>query len=332
VPATDGLSGCTLQFSATGLPRGLSISSCGIISGWPAASGSNTVQVQVTDSSGAAPATTSFPWRIARASGSGPSGQIRLYRDGKCLTERSATNIAIETCSSAANERWTIAPDGTVRMSGQCLTAKSASSTAPAALVLRSCATGGQRWQLGSKAVLRNLSNGKCLTDTGTRNGVRAVAAVCQAKSNATGSSSTPSATQQWTLPAGPLTSGIAGNCASSVRRPTDPVGTVTLRQCKRSAQQSWIIEPDGAISSGGKCLAPAGGRTAPGTPLRLVHCVKGTASQIWQLSGGPIGVQLVSPVAGLCAADPGDSGRAGTKLVIGPCVAGDAGISWRVS
>ena len=35
VPATDGLSGCTLQFSASGLPRGLAISSCGVISGWP---------------------------------------------------------------------------------------------------------------------------------------------------------------------------------------------------------------------------------------------------------------------------------------------------------
>jgi GH25 family lysozyme M1 (1,4-beta-N-acetylmuramidase) len=331
VRATDGLSGCTLRFSATGLPRGLSISSCGIISGWPSTVRSSTVQVQVTDSSGAALATTSFPWRIARASGSGPAGQIQLYRGGKCLAERSATNIAIETCGPAVSERWMIAPDGTVRMRGQCLAAKSASSKAPAALALMSCAK-GQRWQLGSNAVLKNLSDGRCLADTGTRNGVRAVAAVCQARSNATGSASTPSASQQWTLPAGPLASGIAGNCASSLRGGSDPVGTVTLRQCKRSAQQSWTMEPDGAISSGGKCLAAAGGRTAPGTPLRLVRCVKGAASQVWQLSGGPIGVQLVSPVAGLCVADPGDSAKAGTKLVIGPCVAGDAGISWRVS
>jgi GH25 family lysozyme M1 (1,4-beta-N-acetylmuramidase) len=332
VRATDGLSGCTLRFSATGLPRGLSINSCGTISGWPSTSRSNTVHVQVTDSSGAALATTSFQWRIARASGSWPSGQIRLNRGGKCLTERSATNIAIETCNAAASERWTIASDGTVRMRGECLAAKSASSTAPAALALMSCTKDGQRWQLGSNAVLKNLSNGRCLADTGTRNGVRAVAARCQAKPNATGSASTPSASQQWTLPAGPLTSGIAGNCASSLRGRSDPVGTVTLRQCRPSAAQSWIMEPDGAISSGGKCLAPAGGRTAPGTQLRLVRCVKGAASQVWQLSGGPIGVHLVSPVAGLCVADPADSGKAGTKLVIGPCVAGDAGISWRVS
>ena len=62
------------------------------------------------------------------------------------------------------------------------------------------------------------------------------------------------------------------------------------------------------------------------------MRCVEGAASQVWQLSGGPFGVELLSPVAGLCVADPGDRSAAGTELVIGPCVAGDAGISWRVS
>ncbi len=195
-----------------------------------------------------------------------------------------------------------------------------------------SCAKDGQRWQLGSNAVLKNLANGRCLADTGTRNGTRAVAAVCKATPNNTGSASTPSATQQWTLPAGPLTSGIAGNCASSLGGRSDPAGAVTLRRCKRSAQQAWTIEPDGAISSAGKCLGTAGGRTAPGTQLRLERCVRGAASQVWQLSGGPVGVQVVSPVAGLCLADPGDGAKAGTQLVIDPCVAGDPGISWRVS
>jgi len=332
VRATDGLSGCTLGFSAAGLPSGLTMSSCGIISGWPASSGTSAVQVHVTDSTGAALGLDSFQWRIARASGSGPAGHIRLSRNGKCLAERSATNIAIETCSSAASERWTIAADGTVRITGECLGAMSASSTAPAALELMSCTKGGQRWQLGSNAVLKNLGNGRCLADTGTRNGARAVAAVCQATPNNTGSASTPSSSQQWTLPAGPLTSGIAGNCASSLGGASIPVGAVTLRPCKQSAQQSWTVEPDGAISTGGRCLGTAGGRITPGTQLRLVRCIPGAATQVWQLSRGPVGVQLLSPVAGLCLADPGDSGKAGTPLVIGPCVASDAGTSWRVS
>ena len=108
-------------------------------------------------------------------------------------------------------------PTGTLRVTGSCLAAKTASSSSAGTLQLTSC-TGGQRWQLGSNAVLTNLSDGRCLADTGAKNGSRAVAAVCQATPNNTGSASTPSTSQQWLLPAGPLTSGIAGYCASNVR------------------------------------------------------------------------------------------------------------------
>ncbi len=326
VRATDGLPKCTLRFSATGLPSGLTISSCGIISGWPTATGAATAVVRVSGGSGQ----DSVRLRIGRASGNGASGQIRLNRGGKCLAERSATDIAIETCSRAVDERWTIATDGTVRMRGECLAAKTASSAASAALGLMSCTKGGERWELRSNAVLTNLASGRCLAGTGTKNGARVVAAVCKATPNNTGSASTPSASQQWTLPAGPLTSGIPGNCASSVGGGSDPV--VTLRRCNRSAQQAWTIKPDGAIRAAGKCLGTAGGSTAPDTKLRLERCAPGAATQVWQLSGGPVGLQLVLPAAGLCLADPGDSGKRGTQLVIGPCVAGDAGTSWRVS
>jgi GH25 family lysozyme M1 (1,4-beta-N-acetylmuramidase) len=330
VPAGDGLAGCTLGFSASGLPRGLIMSSCGLISGWPSTSGRYTVHVQVTDSSGGALATGSFGWTMARASGLGPAGRIRLSRDGKCLAALSAIRIAIETCSSAANQRWTIAADGSVRRGGSCLTAKAASPSAAAALELVSC-TGSQRWQLGSNAVLTNLSDGHCLSDTGAKNGASAVAAVCLATPNNTGSASTPSTSQQWTLPAGQLTSGIAGYCASSLRAAGDQIGAVTLRTCKTTSGQAWTIEPDGALAVGGKCLGLTSGATAPGTRVRLVTCAH-TAGQVWQLMGGPMGVHVVSPVAGLCLADPGDRGKGGTQLLIEPCVAGDAGISWRVS
>jgi len=326
VRVTDGLPGCTLRFSAKRLPSGLSISSCGIISGWPTRTGRAMAVVHVTGTS----SRDSIQWRIGRASGSGPAGQIRLNRGGKCLADRSATDIAIETCSRAADEQWTIAMDGTVRIGGECLAAGSASSTASAALSLSSCSKAGLRWQLGSNAVLKNLASGRCLAGTGTKNGARAVAAVCKATPNNTGSASTPSARQQWTLPAVPLTSGIPGNCASSLGGGSTPVAT--LRRCNRSAQQAWTFKPDGAISAAGKCLGTAGG-TAPGTKLRLERCVAGAATQVWQLSGGPVGVQqLVMPAAGLCLADPGDSSERRTQLVIGPCVAGDAGTSWRVN
>jgi GH25 family lysozyme M1 (1,4-beta-N-acetylmuramidase) len=330
VPVADGLAGCTLQFSASGLPRGLTISSCGLISGWPATSGRYPVRVHVTDSSGAALATGSFTWTIARASGGGPAGHIQLSRDGKCLTMRSATDIAIEPCSGAASQRWTIAADGSIRFGGSCLAATAATSSSAGPLDLASC-NGRQRWQLGSNAVLTYLSDGNCLADTGARNGARAVAALCQATWNSTGSVSTPSPSQQWILPAGPLTSGIAGSCASNLRAAGERIGAVTMRPCNGTAGQAWTFEADGALSVGGKCLGLTGGAAAPGTHVRLFAC-NGSADQVWQLAGGPIGVRVVSPVAGLCLADPGDRAASGTALVIGPCVTSDPGIAWRVS
>ena len=332
IQANDGVSGCSLQFSASGLPHGLAISSCGMISGWPTRSGSYSVTVAATDSSGGTVANGTFTWKVDPASGRGPAGHIVLRRDGKCLAERSPTDIAIESCNSrAADERWTVGADGSVRIGGKCLTAKSASATASAALDLSSC-TGPQRWHLGSNAVLTYGGNGKCLADTGSKNGSRAVAAVCQATWNNTGSASTPSQSQQWTLPAGPLTSDVARYCASTLHPAAGPSYAGTLRKCTTSASQNWTIEPDGALSADGKCLRTASGTASPGSLLHLGRCASGAADQVWQLAGGPIGVQLVNPAAGLCLADPGDAASAGTRLRIEPCVAGDIGTWWRVS
>lgn len=331
VPVTDGLPGCTLRLSATGLPRGLTMNSCGLIYGWPSISGEYKTTVKATDSSGATLAQGSFSWKLTRASGRGPAGRIRLRRDGKCLAEFSATDIATENCGSASSQRWTIAADGSVRVNGRCLAAKSAAASASAALELTSCSTGGQRWQVLSNAGLKNLTDSKCLNDTGTKNGSRATAAPCKFSYNATGSAATPSSSQQWTLPAGALTSGMAGWCASDLRNSGQPSGAVTLRRCNGTSQQNWTVEPNGSLVVGGKCMGLAGGATTPGTQVRLVSC-SGTGAQVWQLSGGPIGVQALSPVAGLCLADPSDRTVAGTLLVIDPCVAADPGTSWRVS
>ncbi len=325
VPATDSLSGCTLRFSATGLPPGLSISSCGRISGWPSTSGHYQVSVQVTDSSGSTLATRSFSWSITGGSGKGPTGQIKLYRDGKCLQELRATDIAIEKCGSAAAQRWTVAANGSIRINYRCLAASSS------ALSVTACNNGGQRWQLGSGGSLTDLSNSRCLSDAGSANGSRATAAACYVTYNNTGSVSTPGASQRWTLPAGPLTAGIAGSCASDWHRAGTKFGPVTLRGCTATPQQNWTIEPDGTVRAGGDCLSLNRGHTSYGTTVRLAGCNR-SATQRWQLAGGPVGVQLVSPVAGLCLADPGDRIRAGTQLALGGCVAGDPGVWWRVS
>ncbi len=65
VAAADGLAGCTLRFTAAGLPPGLSLSTCGLITGRLAKTGAFRPVIRVTDSSAAALASVSFAWKVA---------------------------------------------------------------------------------------------------------------------------------------------------------------------------------------------------------------------------------------------------------------------------
>lgn len=65
VRASDGLRGCTLRFTATGLPPGLSVSRCGLITGRPTRAGTYRPVIRVTDSSKSSLASASFTWKVA---------------------------------------------------------------------------------------------------------------------------------------------------------------------------------------------------------------------------------------------------------------------------
>jgi len=64
VKASDGLPGCTLRFAAKGLPPGLSISSCGRITGRPVRAGTYRPVVRVTDNTAAILASAAFTWKV----------------------------------------------------------------------------------------------------------------------------------------------------------------------------------------------------------------------------------------------------------------------------
>ncbi len=70
ISATDSASGQTLSYTASGLPAGLSISSSGLISGTPTTTGSYSVTVTATDTTGAS-GSASFTWTIGSTSGGG---------------------------------------------------------------------------------------------------------------------------------------------------------------------------------------------------------------------------------------------------------------------
>jgi GH25 family lysozyme M1 (1,4-beta-N-acetylmuramidase) len=318
VAVADSLSGCTLRLSAAGLPAGLSMNSCGVISGWPQVSGQHEVHVTASDSTGQPLASTSFGWRVRGAGNGGATGLVHLNAS-RCL-DASHSAVVVGRCSGSPATKWTVVQDGTLRLGSNCL------SEAGSVLSLVPCSRhGAVRWQLTEPsgalpAQVVNITTGLCLADTGTRSGARADAAQC-----------TGSAAEQWTLPAGQLASGVPGYCVSDYHRSGPVTGQVSVRACSRSAQESWTIHPDGLVQTGGNCLALLRTGTAAGTRIVLARC-RAVASETWELSGGPFGAWLVNKLAGLCLSDPGDRAKSGTGLVLGYCQQADPGITWRVS
>jgi GH25 family lysozyme M1 (1,4-beta-N-acetylmuramidase) len=308
--ATDGLSGCSLVFSASGLPPGLSVSRCGLITGWLQAPGTAKVAVSVSDSSGAVLAARSFSWRARDTGLSGPAGQVRLNGGSRCLDQLAAGRAGVWRCDGRASERWRVLQDGTLRIGGKCLSAPTGTT-----VTLAGCDGGAaQQWQPGSGATLQNAGTGSCLAATGNGDGAAVQLARCSARPG-----------RQWIRPAGPLASGVPGRCARAGHG-----GTVVLGRCGGRAQ-AWTIEPDQTIRAGSRCLTVTGNGATAGSKVVLARC-RHAAGQIWHFAGGPIGAQLVNPHAGLCLSDPADRRAAGTALAVGYCVQADSGTSWRAS
>ena len=117
IQATDSAAGQTLTFSASGLPAGLSISSSGVISGTPSASGTFSAAVTATDTTGAS-GSASFTWTIGGGSGGGfPSGYHRLVvaSNSLCLDvygNTSSAGAAIDqwTCNGQSNQQFQFVP------------------------------------------------------------------------------------------------------------------------------------------------------------------------------------------------------------------------------
>ena len=316
VTAADALPGCTLQLTASGLPPGLSMTSCGKIIGWPRAYGQYQVHVTASDSAGPA-ATAAFGWRIYGAKAAGPTGLVRLNRY-RCLDAGARSTVVSATCGARAT-KWTVVPDGTLRLKGSCL------AQMPTYVTIGSCDHGDIHWQLGGgngklSSGLANTTTGLCLFVGSTRSGARAGAEGCD-----------HGATQRWLLPAGQIASGVPGYCLSDYHVRGPVTQQVNVRWCTKSAAQTWTVQPDGQIQIGKYCLGLASGSTQSGRRVVLSTCGK-AASQNWLLSGGPLGVWLVNAAAGLCLADPGDRAKSGTGLVLGDCQLADPGITWRVS
>ncbi|HUC59528.1 MAG TPA: GH25 family lysozyme [Streptosporangiaceae bacterium] len=317
IDASDSLPGCTLTFTATGLPPGLSISPCGVISGWLGKPGTYEPVVTASDSSGAQLGSVSFSWVVGQPH-AGPAGQLAAAGGGCLATAASKGKTTIEVvspCRQVASQRWTFSPDGALSKGGDCLAVSGAKGLQVA---LRPCAgTVFQDWQPSFTGGIVNASTGTCLA--------------VNTKSSLAGlQSCTGGTAQQWTLPSGPLTSAIPGYCASAWHAAALPAGPVSLRTCGSSTATNWTAEPDGTLRSGGECLALTYPAVA-GALVTMAPCT-GAPGQQWQpLPDGLSSGQLLNPRTGLCLADEGDQPGA-AQLSLGDCTVTDPGTSWQVS
>jgi GH25 family lysozyme M1 (1,4-beta-N-acetylmuramidase) len=313
-------------FTATGLPPGLSISSSGLISGWPYTPGTYSTTVKATDSTGAS-GSASFTWTVSQAGNSGPTGRVVLANGGKCLDDTGSSTangnkIQIWTCTGGASQRWTVVQDGTLRVFGKCLDVSGGGTANGTAVQLWSCGAGNinQRWQVGTDGELINVKSGKCLDDpySRTASGTKLDIWSCNGGSQ-----------QHWTLPAAPLASGVAGKCLDDTGSSTVNGNKIQIYTCNGGTSQNWTVEPDGTVRVLGKCLDVTGYGTASGTKLQLYSCAAGDVAQRWQVAGSG---ELVNPNSGKCLADPADSTVNGTQAEIETCPsAADPGTSWHV-
>ncbi len=304
VSAGDGLPGCTLSFRASGLPPGLTMSPCGLITGWLTKPGGYQIAVTVTDSSGGRVGATTFGWKVAQPRSAGPAGPIE--NQGHCL-RRLAAGPTIAKCEHIAAERWSISRNGELSQRGTCLAAGHVGL-----VQLRPChGTIFQIWQESTGGALVNLATGDCLAAEAERHRPAAGVRGCDG-----------SRPQRWVLPPAPITSDLPGWCASAL-------DGVSLRRCRGPLAGTWTAEPDGTLRAGGRCLAisfPA----VVGAPVRMQRCTGATA-QRWQFFNELRGAWIMNPKAGLCLADPGDQRTAPVPLTLGACLASDPGVSWRL-
>jgi hypothetical protein len=105
-----------------------------------------------------------------------PPGALVVGIGGRCVEAASNGRVQLAICNGrAANQRWTVPGDGSVRTLGRCLDTLSSGTSNRTPLVVSGCdGTSSQQWDIGSDGSWSNGRSGKCMdvfegfTDPGT--------------------------------------------------------------------------------------------------------------------------------------------------------------------
>ncbi|HEY5399948.1 MAG TPA: ricin-type beta-trefoil lectin domain protein [Trebonia sp.] len=358
--ATDS-AGKTLTWTAKNLPKGLSISRSGVISGTPAKTATaltSKVTVTAADASGAK-GSASFTIVVAPDLAAGyrqSTGQVAAVFSSMCLDDTgnaaaSGTTAEFAPCATSAEQQWALVPDAspdgsqTLQIHGMCLgTAATASGSG---LELATCnGSAREAWSLEQGyGTLTNPATGLCLTDPNSSATAALAAEIfnCAANPAAGGS-------DHFQLPDGPIVSAVGTMCAEDPGDSTVSGTAVELEPCDGSSAQSWDDFSDFLFSATGEpathlglCLTALAqtNLTYPfeyleNTPVAVNTCTPSPSqgsNSISYLNSDwatrPNG-EIVNTDANLCLADRGSSTAKGSKLFLEACD-GDAGEIWGV-
>ncbi len=335
--ATDSAAGQQLSFAATGLPPGVTVAPDGQVTGWPLSPHSYRVKVTVTDAIGAT-ASAAFTWTVQLAAARGAGQPVTSALSPRDCLAADGTAAVLRGCADAAAQRWDYLRDGTLRSGGRCLTVTGSHPASGSKPRLETC-TGAarQQWQpayppaLSASAGTRATTlvspwAAMCLSMPAKTAGTTAVIRPC-----------TGAAGQSWTLPAGPVLSGLPGKCLDDYDNRTASGTKADIWTCDGASRQAWTLSHDGTIRVHGRCLGVSQGKTASGSPVGLYKC-DGTGAELWRVipaakagaSPGP-GFLLQNARSGRCLTAPDGATTSGTRLVIESCAAAP-GSTWRAA
>jgi GH25 family lysozyme M1 (1,4-beta-N-acetylmuramidase) len=336
IESADPAAGRGVSFAATGLPAGTAISASGQITGWPSTPGVYHPTVSATDGHGRS-GSVEFTWTVGPALSTGATGAVRLALPGLCLTaagdgSANGTKAKVGACTGSSDQNWTYVRDGSLRINSKCLTISAAADGAAAEL--EPCAGAPtQQWHLvyprgvnpslGWRwTTLINPWSGMCLAAPlqGTKNAAQLSLAPCNGYAD-----------EEWTLPPGPITSQIPGQCLDVSGDQVANNTKIDIWNCNGTNAQTWVAEPDGTVRVNGKCLDILHGATASGSLIDLYAC-NGTRAQQWTLVPVGAGITLRNPVSGLCLGTAGNATANGSQVVISPCTMGEPAMSWLAS
>jgi hypothetical protein len=358
IKAYDSASGQKLTYSASGMPRGLSInSSNGVISGKIVYVENDTIHVTVKDGTGAN-ATVSFRIEASQSLQSSyhpGSGYVELDLAnnagfGMCMNipqneSANGTPVNVWTCTSRdANQSWLFLPLGapgevgsaglsqlgTLRIRDKCLNIVNNGTANGSKLQLWGCGSGANElWEItGVYGQLYNPASGKCVDDPGSSisNGKQLDISTC---------SSTGADNQDWLLPASPFDSAVSGKCINANGSSSANGTKVISYTCTGAGNEKLYVSwagPYTILVLDGKCLNATSNGTVNGTRIQLYTCANSSDdvydANLWLLTAYG---QLENAQAQKCLAIPDNSTANGTQLELEDCY-GEPGEVWATS